>query len=95
MREQAYTLKNFPAARAIYLRNPIREKAYTLKKFPAARAIYLRNPIREKDRKGIYLKKISRCAAEIPHYCLGGGGGGGLALAAPPTYPPPPAYPTY
>ena len=41
-------LQKFPAALAIYLRNPIRGQAYTFKKFPAARAIYLRNPIREK-----------------------------------------------
>ena len=47
-KRKAYTLKNFPAALAIYLRNPITGKAYTFKKISAARAIYLRTPIREK-----------------------------------------------
>ena len=58
IRKRHIYLKNFPAARAKWLRNPIWKRHLYFKKIPAARAKWLRNPIRKRH---IYLK-ISRCA---------------------------------
>ena len=59
IRKRHIYLKNFPAARAKWLRNPIWKRHLYFKKFPAARAKWLRNPIRKRH---IYLKQFLRCA---------------------------------